>query len=377
MRGLHDPGGVASYIRRLSAAQRSAGHEVCFFDCVASPTPAPPAFVPVVIDSDAALYEKAAELQLDILNLHITVEELPPAGLPVVRTLHTHAPYCPSGTRHLKRWGKPCPRSYSLSGCLRGHFVDRCGSIRPEKLRGNFNKISIEKRVLPRIHVITVSRFQKNEMLRAGYPEDRIHVLHSPAPDITRPYRPPPAGKPHFAFLGRIVPEKGLDWLLRAVARTDADLHLDVAGEGYAMADMQRLATRLHITDRVTFHGWLNSKRTEEIIQTARAVVFPSVWHEPAGLVTLEAATQGRPVIAGRVGGIPEYATEDYALLVPPNDVEALALCMERLAEDRKLAECMGRKGRQTVQDCFAMQAFTQRLDEIYESVIGEFCRKV
>ena len=67
-------------------------------------------------------------------------------------------------------------------------------------------------------------------------------------------------------------------------------------------------------------------------MREARAVVFPSVWHEPAGLITLEAAALGRPVIASAVGGIPEYATDAFALRVPPRDVDGLAHAMSQLA---------------------------------------------
>jgi glycosyltransferase involved in cell wall biosynthesis len=129
---------------------------------------------------------------------------------------------------------------------------------------------------------------------------------------------------------------------------------------------MQALAETLGVAGRVTFHGWLESDAVSALMQAARAVVFPSVWHEPAGLITLEAAAEGRPVIAGRVGGIPEYALEDFALLADPHDEEALAGAIEQLAGDRTRAERMGRAGRRAAQTRFAISDFVGTLTEIY-----------
>ena len=129
-----------------------------------------------------------------------------------------------------------------------------------------------------------------------------------------------------------------------------SDVRLDVAGEGLARKEMQCLAEKLGLSDKVTFHGWVPPETAKKLVEAARAVVFPSLWHEPAGLVTLEAAAYGRPVIASRVGGIPEYAHEDYSMLVEPNDVSGLASAIEQLATDRALAETMGQRGREAVE---------------------------
>jgi glycosyltransferase involved in cell wall biosynthesis len=108
-----------------------------------------------------------------------------------------------------------------------------------------------------------------------------------------------------------------------------------------------------------------------ERIRAARAVVFPSVWHEPAGLVTLEAAAHGRAVIAGRAGGIPEYAHEDFAFLAGPHDEDTLAQRITRLAENRELAAAMGRRGMRHAQSRFSMDTFLDQLHAHYTAVIN------
>ena len=366
-------GGIATYIRRLGEAQARSGQEVVFFGDASRARAGNGASDFVGVRDAVDLFKQAGKLRLDVLHLHKPVDALPPSPVPVVRVVHGNGASCPSATRFLTRQQIPCPRAYSVSGCLWGHLVDRCGSRHPKNIRADFRQIRHQMRQIPQMPTYTVSRFLKSQMVRAGYDESRLQVLHSPAPDVREPFRPSPAdAPPRFVFLGRLVPHKGLGWLLRALARTSTDVRLDVAGEGYAREAMQRLTEQLDLTSKVTFHGWVSPEAAKALIGAARAVVFPSLWHEPAGLVTLEAAAYGRPVIASRVGGIPEYALDDYSLLVQPDDVDGLAGALERLATDHALAERMGRSGHDAVQHHFSMRTFLDELDAFYHQAMRE-----
>jgi glycosyltransferase involved in cell wall biosynthesis len=170
-------------------------------------------------------------------------------------------------------------------------------------------------------------------------------------------------------FLGRLAPQKGLMWLLRAFAAVETDAHLDIAGEGTLLDAAQTFVQQSGLTDRVTFHGWVEADAVPALMAAARAVVFPSIWHEPAGLVSLEAAAHGRALIASRVGGIPEYAAPLHALLVPPNDTLALARAITDLAQAPDRADRLGRLGRAAVTSCFALDHFLDRLDLEYQLV--------
>lgn len=362
-------GGIATYIRRLGEAQSGAGRDVFYLGDAHRAGGTPEDFIGVMGASD--LFKQAEQLHLDVLHLHKPVAALPASRVPVVRVVHGNGASCPSATRFLTRQQTPCPRAYSVSGCLWGHLVDRCGSRHPKNIRADFRQIRRQMRQIPQMPTYAVSQFLKSQMIRAGYDGDQIQVLHSPAPDVQDAFRPPPAdGPPRFVFLGRLVPHKGLGWLLRALARASMDVRLDVAGEGYAREALQRLTAALGLTRNVTFHGWVPPEKAKALIGAARAVVFPSQWHEPAGLVTLEAAAYGRPVITSRVGGIPEYALEDFSLLVEPGDESGLAEALERLATDEVLAAQMGQRGLDVVQRHFSMQTFLNELDAFYHQAI-------
>jgi glycosyltransferase involved in cell wall biosynthesis len=108
------------------------------------------------------------------------------------------------------------------------------------------------------------------------------------------------------------------------------------------------------------------------LIQRARAVLFPSLWQEPAGLVTLESAAYGRAVIASAVGGIPEYALDDFARRVAPNDTDALVNALTDLVDDAERAEAMGRAGYGLARSRFSMKQFLDRLDALYELALED-----
>ncbi len=310
------------------------------------------------------------ELKLDILHLHTHLESAASNHpLPLIRTIHTHAPYCPSQGRFLKSPTAPCDRNYSLLGCLAGHVINHCGSIRPGTVITNFKTTRREMKSLPTIRVIAVSQFIKDQMVRAGYPAETVQVIYLPSSD-TGENTPPPAD-PSFLFLGRMIPHKGVDWLLRSLLLSKRNSRLDLAGTGNSEHEYKALAEKLNLSDRVHFHGWLTPVRVQDLLKNARALIFPSIWHEPGGTVAYEAMMSGRAVISSRVGGLPEIVEhEKTGLLVPPGDEQALASAIDRLADDLPLATTMGQAGRDIILDHYTLKHHMTHLMNAYKEVI-------
>jgi glycosyltransferase involved in cell wall biosynthesis len=377
-RDIWAPGGISNYVRQITEAQQQQGHQVIFLTKQQQFIPPDRLQQTVAIADDADLYQQAQQLGLDILHLHTEVSHLPSnVGFQVLRTVHEHRPYCPSGSRYLANTQQPCNYQYSLGGCLRRHFSQHCGSIRPHNLMANFSSTWNEIKVLGQIPaVMTVSHFLKAQMVEFGYEADRIHVLPLFTPPLTATTPPPDEEMPHFTFLGRVTQQKGVPWLLQAIQRINLPIHLDVAGAGAQLQDMQILAHRLGVSEQVTFHGWLDRAQVSELIQQSRAVIFPSVWHEPAGFITLEAMAHARAVIASRSGGIPEILQDGYTgFLVPPNDVLAMAQQIELLATNWQLARQLGEAGRQVAQDSYTFERHFNGLMQLYERTLAhEHC---
>ena len=103
-------------------------------------------------------------------------------------------------------------------------------------------------------------------------------------------------------------------------------------------------------------------------------MIFPSVWPEPAGLVTLESYARFRPVIASDVGGIPEHVhAGKTGILVEPNNTQQLAAAIADLANDFDKARAIGIAGNELFHSEFTLGIHAQKLQKIYESAIAKF----
>jgi glycosyltransferase involved in cell wall biosynthesis len=138
-------------------------------------------------------------------------------------------------------------------------------------------------------------------------------------------------------FVGLLVPVKNLDLLLHAYARVRdrVGVPLTLAGDGPLRSSLESLAHQLGVADSVRFLGGCGREDVAKLMQRATALALPSR-SEGWPLVLAEALACGTPVVASRVGGIPEMFTDGIGgILVPPNDVHALAEALVTAAERR------------------------------------------
>jgi glycosyltransferase involved in cell wall biosynthesis len=158
-----------------------------------------------------------------------------------------------------------------------------------------------------------------------------------------------PAPVPTVACVGRVTPAKGTDVAYRAIAALrdghGIEAHLVVAGAGDDdfRERLRRLADELSIAHLVDDRGQLDRPGVKALLAEAHMTVVPSVWEEPAPLVCVEAALARVPVVASRVGGIPELLHDpEHALLCPPGDAPSFAAALARtLSEpDETAARC-------------------------------------
>lgn len=145
-------------------------------------------------------------------------------------------------------------------------------------------------------------------------------------------------------FLGRLVPVKGVDHLLRAIADLRAPVALRVAGDGPERANLRALARQLGVD--ATFEGWVSGERKEALLGACDAIVVPSCPREGLPTVLFEAKARGLPIIATEVGAIRDHLKGFAgALLVAPGDRAAMARAIAELRsrQDRGQA-LMGRR---------------------------------
>lgn len=139
-------------------------------------------------------------------------------------------------------------------------------------------------------------------------------------------------------FVGRVIPDKGVDVLVDAVARLDRDdMEVVVVGsQGFdrfaQLSDYER-GLRARAGARVRFEPFVDRETLPQLLREQDVLVVPSRWPEPCGLTVGEGMASGLAVVASRSGGIPEVLG-DVGILVPPGDVEALAAALADLADD-------------------------------------------
>ena len=169
----------------------------------------------------------------------------------------------------------------------------------------------------------------------------------------------------------RLVEQKGIPYALEALRRIRSDFpraHLVVAGDGEKAEELRRLASMLGIADRVHWLGWRAD--AAELMAAFDVFLLPSL-REGFGLTLLEAMSRRVPIVASRVGAIPEIVTHgETGILVEPRVVDELAKAMSRLLADRALRKYMGLLGAARLEERFSVERMVDGAIAVYENVL-------
>lgn len=220
------------------------------------------------------------------------------------------------------------------------------------------------------------SGFTERRALELGAPADRLRRIPMGVDVSGIPFAPrthEPGGALSLLSVGRLEPVKGLDIGLRAVAELarDHDVRYTVVGTGRLASELRASAARLGIADRVRFTGALPFREVVEEYARHDVFLMPGVMtadgqEEAQGRVLVEAQAAGLPVVASRVGGIPETMAEDAGVLVPPGDPGAVANAVHELLRHPDRWPAMGRAGRNHVETHYDADALLDDLVDAY-----------
>jgi glycosyltransferase involved in cell wall biosynthesis len=189
--------------------------------------------------------------------------------------------------------------------------------------------------------VLAATRFVAAQVASIGYPLDRITLTRYGVPSTPR-VAAPRQGHLRLLFIGQVAPHKGIHVLIAAVrALAGRPVTLEIHGPldphpGY----VSRLRALAGDDPRISFHGTYRRDVLPQLFATADAIVVPSVWHEVAGLVVLEAQGAGLPAIVSALGGLPEVVTDEVdGLLFDPHRDGDLARQIGRLLDEPGLLQ--------------------------------------
>jgi glycosyltransferase involved in cell wall biosynthesis len=380
------PGGVEQHVAEIAPRLHARGHTVDVYTSdLYREFPAMQRLPPSVPREEPLPWGKVHRLPVWSLpgELHYTffrtLNETLARDRPEIVHAHTYGTnQVAAAHRHRRRFGTP----FVLTAHFHPIWSIEGGWLR-RRIRGFYDR-RVAAGVVRDASRIIVQTHEEERLLRSlGFPLPPLEII----PPGYRPLPPPPEGIGYFAdrfripgpfvlFVGRLASNKGLLDLaeaFRPLARRDGSAQLVVVGEDGGqraplLAKVQELglSNRVHLVGHVNEDEWLAAAYRE-----ARLTVLPSEY-EAFGLVLLESLAAGTPVVASRVGGIPEVVEDGKAgLLVPPKSPSALAEAIARLWEDRDLARRFGEYGRDQVVPRFQWDRLADRLDALYREVAG------
>lgn len=325
-------GGVEAYLESVLPAL-AARYEVAFFSAVDQITARGAIALPRQVERlslDGDSNDRLRSLRAwrpDLIFAHgledPMLERDVLALAPAVVVEHTYHGTCISSSKTMALpTVRACTRALGPE-CLALYFPRGCGGRSP------LTMVRLYRTQMERLHtlrnvpaVVTLSQHMADEMVRNGVSADRVHVVPPFVQSLACPADHPIDRSPdrpiRLLYLGRLEPLKGVDRLIAALPIAANELgrsvHLSIAGDGAEREALERQATSACAADariRIEFLGWLDENGRAKQLARADALVVPSLWPEPFGLVGLEAATAGVPAVAFATGGIPEWLADD------------------------------------------------------------------
>lgn len=351
-------GGAEVYMHRLMEQQSASGHEVHAFSTrsVANIASADSKYfvkryeygegrsstldiastIAFVWNREAkqAMTKALVELRPDMVHLHniyhhLSTSILAPiraSGIPCVQTLHDYKLACPN--YKMLTEGSPCERCKGgkyfeavKHRCLTSSFAgNMLAAFEMGIVKGRQN---YERTVRA---FICPSRFMAEKMIAWGEPASKMHIIANPVESSTDTAL---GDEKYVLAIGRLSPEKGFDIAIRAIAAVPG-VELRIAGSGPQLDALQQCVQ--NGTGKVVFQGFADIHTLAVLRRHARAVIVPSLFYENAPLVVLEALAQGVPIIASRIGGLPELIEDGVSgYLVSPGDAGELAVAISRI----------------------------------------------
>jgi glycosyltransferase involved in cell wall biosynthesis len=381
-------GGAEIYLHGLVDALRERGHDVAVFaSSLERELDEPQARVVKRPEFDGArlvrdealtraLRELVARFRPELVHAHNLaafpvelVAELRALDLPMLQTVHDFSVLCPNswcvwpdGTVCEGGPGAKCFRH----GCEENYPYD--GRV--------VLAAHLRYRLIPKTFdaFLCPSRYLADKLGEHGFAHAEGLPLWIDADGATRPVAPAERDPDHVLFLGRLVKEKGVAYLVEAMPHVRARrpaARLSIVGGGPEREPLERLAARLGVADAVVFHGKVPHADVQRFFASATVQVLPSIWCENSPVTTYESFLTGLPMVASRIAGLPAMVREgETGLLATPRDPADLAAKIVQVLADpelqRRLSEgCTAALARYTREKHMA------RLLEVYDEVVA------
>lgn len=369
--------GEEAVVQSLSQLLEEHGHQVHYFSRSSAAIPGMRlgnirAFFSGIysFSSRNAMRRCLREFTPDIVHVHNVFPLISPsvlgvcrrAGVPVVMTVHNYRLVCPNGL-HMND-GHICEkccggREYHclLNNC-EGSYFKSLGYF----LRNYFaRKFCLFKRNVLMFACLT--EFQRQRLIEEGFDAAKIVVIPNMVDDGS--IEPSKSVGDYVGFVGRVSPEKGVDTLVEA-ARDLPEIMFKAAG----VFDRMKVLVA-DSPENFEFIGPVKHEKISEFYKSSRLVVLPNICFEGFPMILPEAMLSAKPIIASRIGGIPEIVDDGKAgLLFEPGNHEDLARKIKKLWDNPELCRKMGQAGREKALREYSSEKYYSHLMAVYEKAI-------
>jgi glycosyltransferase involved in cell wall biosynthesis len=180
-----------------------------------------------------------------------------------------------------------------------------------------------------------------------------------------------------IGFTKHLKPKYGPEYLLKAIALLSKELYnvkVFMVGDGYLKKDLKKLVQKLDIADKVEFPGYIQNENIPKFLNKIDIFAMPSIYDsETFGVAAIEAQAMEIPVVASKVGGVPEAIIDnETGLLVEPKNIEQLKNALLVLIKNEELRKKMGKSGRKFVLERFNINDNVLQIEKIYNKVINK-----
>lgn len=368
--------GEEAVVQNQIALLRMNGHSVCKFE--RSSSEISDMFLGQVRAFFSGIYNPLSKKQFkkflehkrpNIVHIHNLYPFISPSildvcadmDLPVTMTVHNYRLICPNGLFMVR--GKVCERCSGGKeyNCIFKNCEESLLKSIGYALRNYFARV--RKSYLEKVDMYAVlTDFQRCKLIEAGFSQRKIVII----PNVVdfNPANYKEVGS-YIGYVGRISPEKGAEKLVSAAVQCKNVL-FKAAGDFEKLPDLPGIAP-----SNFKFVGQLDRPEIEDFFQQSRAIVLCSTCYEGFPMVLVEAMLSGRPVIATRIGGIPEIVEDGVTgLLFEPGNVDDLAEKIRLLWNQPELCRQMGQAGRDKALREYSKEKYYQRLMDVYNRAI-------
>ena len=383
-------GGEDSVVQAEKALLETNGHKVTLLeisnDDIASVWQKANAAVSAIysLPSKRLVSAEIAHFHPDLVHIHNFFPLLSPAvydacqnaGVPVVQTLHNYRLGCPNAM--LLRNGKVCedclgkmmPLPGILHSCYRSSRTQ--SAVVASMLAVHWLRGTWQERV---DSYIVLTAFQKEKMVQAGLPREKIHVKPNYVLNPEAVSNVKMLGD-YALFVGRLSQEKGVATLIEAYWQHDFPIPLKIVGDGPLREKLQADVQAAGLEGAISFLGRQDKLVVFSLMQNARFLIFPSIWYETFGLTMVEAFACGLPVLASRLGSMAEIVEDGVTgLHFEAGNSADLADKMQWANQHPEEMIDMGKNARRAYETRYTPEDNYQQLMTIYQNSVKSYSK--